>query len=285
MEDLIRRCQGHLAQAWAERVRLTERALGDRYGFEQIVRGPTQAILAHRWPDAGAAVPFGRVFDYRAPDAGEVDPLLERLLTSPSDAVIEVLPGSHAARAEQLLLAYGYRPAWRIAWLALPLDGWDAQPSGLPLERVQGAAVETLADLLVEGYGYTGAIATAWRDLAQHGYDAPQFTCLLARVEGQPAALGVLHQRDETALVDGATTLPQFRGRGLQGALLRARLRLARDAGARIAFSRTGVGSVSHANLLRAGLRPLAESAAWRRAPKQAGGANQAGFPALPRNP
>ncbi len=267
MEELIARCQIHLTHAWVERVRLAERALGDRYGFEQIARGPTQALLAHRWPDAGGGVPFGRVFDYRPPETGDADPLLEGLRAAPSDAVVEVLPGPYAARAERLLLAHGYRPAWRIAWLALPLGGWDAQPPELPLERAQGAALETLADLLVAGYGYTGAAAAAWRDLARHGYDAPQFTCLLARAEGRAAALGVLHLRGETALVDGATTLPQYRGRGLQGALLRARLAHARDAGALVAFSRTGAGSVSHANLLKVGLRPLAESDAWRRAP------------------
>jgi GNAT superfamily N-acetyltransferase len=65
--------------------------------------------------------------------------------------------------------------------------------------------------------------------------------------------------------VDGAATLPAYRGRGLQKALLGARLLHAKEQGALHAFSRTSLGSISQANLQAMGMQVLTQSTAWRR--------------------
>jgi GNAT superfamily N-acetyltransferase len=53
----------------------------------------------------------------------------------------------------------------------------------------------------------------------------------------------------------GASTLPEFRNRGLQSALLQARLNLACEAGCDLAVIVTRPGSVSQRNAERAGFR------------------------------
>jgi GNAT superfamily N-acetyltransferase len=62
-----------------------------------------------------------------------------------------------------------------------------------------------------------------------------------------------------------AATLPAARGRGLQKALLNARLLHAKEQGALHAFSRTSLGSISQGNLQKMGMQVFTQSTAWRR--------------------
>lgn len=61
----------------------------------------------------------------------------------------------------------------------------------------------------------------------------------LAFVEGEPAGGATLGWNDGVALLGGDAVLPRFRGRGLQKALIRARLLAAKEAGCDIATAST----------------------------------------------
>ena len=71
----------------------------------------------------------------------------------------------------------------------------------------------------------------------------------------QPAGTGELHVRDGIGWLTADTTLPQFRRRGVQGAIQRARLELARDAGCDLALTEALPGSASQRNMERLGFR------------------------------
>ena len=62
-----------------------------------------------------------------------------------------------------------------------------------------------------------------------------------------------------------AATHPDFRSRGLQGALLRHRASVAAQAGAGLIYSQAAFGSTSHRNMQRVGLRVLHSRAIWTR--------------------
>ena len=89
-----------------------------------------------------------------------------------------------------------------------------------------------------------------------HGWrDAPGARLYLAHVDGEPAAVAALGVSDDGVgyLADGAT-LPAFRGRGLQSALIRRRLLDADAAGCDVACSQATFATTSHRNLQREGL-------------------------------
>ncbi len=265
--QLIDSCQRHLVQALLARIMATEQAVGGRFAFETMRRGVTTAVFAQGWPRTAGGLPFHRVFDYRAPTTAEGDPWLDRMAADRIDAVVEVLPGDHLPAAEARLRSYGFRPVWRIPWFHLDLQepgAWDTPPRN-PVQRVEPAELATFAEVLCDGYGYQGEERDAWRDLARYGYAAAGFVCFLATAASKPAAAGVLHLDGASALVDGAATLQDRRGHGLQKALLHARLSHAKGMGAQQAFSRTAAGSVSAANLQKVGMRRVVESTAWRR--------------------
>jgi GNAT superfamily N-acetyltransferase len=98
-----------------------------------------------------------------------------------------------------------------------------------------------------------GTIATA-RD------DSPAF---LAEFDGVPGAAGVLSVHEGVALFGGAATVPELRRRGLQTALLHARMRYALDHGCDLAMMVAMAGSDSQRNAERAGFRIAYTRTKW----------------------
>jgi hypothetical protein len=263
---LVDRCQQHLVYALRVRIRQTERVVGTQFGFEIIQREATTAFLAHHWPHAQDKPAFHRVFNFTALPGTLHNPLLERLVDERLDAIVEVLPGEHAQHAEAVLRAYHYQPVWSIPWLSISLQSFTSAPVPESLVQVRRQSdLAQLAELLIAAYSYTGEEASAWRTFAACGYHAPGFVAFLATLDSQPAAAGILHLDKDSALVDGAATLPAARGRGLQKNLLAARLLHAKAQGAQYAFSRTSLGSISQANLQKMGMQVFTQSTAWRR--------------------
>jgi len=85
-----------------------------------------------------------------------------------------------------------------------------------------------------------------------HGKSARPF---LAFVGEQIAGGGALTIHDGVCGLFGASTLPDFRGRGVQTELLRARIAHAAGEGCDLAVSIAQPGSISHRNIERAGFR------------------------------
>ncbi len=91
--------------------------------------------------------------------------------------------------------------------------------------------------------------------------------CFLAEFDGVPAAAGALCIHEGVALFAGAATAPEFRRRGLQAALLEARLRYAFERGCSLAMMVAMAGSDSQRNAERKGFRVAYTRTKWRLGP------------------
>ncbi len=96
-----------------------------------------------------------------------------------------------------------------------------------------------------------------------------QSVCFLAELDGQPGAAGVLSLHEGVALFGGASTVPEMRRRGLQSALLQARMRYAAEHGCDLAMMVTEAGSQSQRNAERTGFRIAYTRTKWRLDPKK----------------
>ena len=76
---------------------------------------------------------------------------------------------------------------------------------------------------------------------------------LLALIDGEPAGTGELAIRDGVGWFSADTTLAPFRGRGIQTAMQRRRLQLAREAGCGLVVTESQPGSGSQRNMERHG--------------------------------
>ena len=89
-------------------------------------------------------------------------------------------------------------------------------------------------------------------------------TLYLATVGGRPAAAAALFIEHGIGHLANASTMPGYRGRGCQTALIERRLQDAAAAGCSRACVVAAWGSQSHRNLVRAGFRTAYTKAVWR---------------------
>ncbi|HUF02761.1 MAG TPA: GNAT family N-acetyltransferase [Aridibacter sp.] len=80
------------------------------------------------------------------------------------------------------------------------------------------------------------------------GAQCPGSYPYLAELEGEPVATGMLMIFDEVCILAGASTIPEARRKGAQGALLRDRLRFAAEKGCTLAMMGAAPGSQSQRN-------------------------------------
>lgn len=151
----------------------------------------------------------------------------------------------------------GFRHVW-VRPLARAEDGPE-DVDAIEIERVDAVNRLLWARLNALGFGdhqgpysddVDADLGIGWP--VAHKVDT---VCLLARWRGEPAGSAHVAIESGVAMLGGASTLSHYRGRGVQTALLRARLHLAADAGCDIATVQTAIGSPSQRNVERAGFR------------------------------
>jgi GNAT superfamily N-acetyltransferase len=91
----------------------------------------------------------------------------------------------------------------------------------------------------------------------------------LAEIDGQPGAAGALSVYEGVALFAGAATVPEFRRRGLQTALLQERMRCAFEHGCDLAMMVAEPGTRSQRNAERAGFHIAYTRTKWRLIPQE----------------
>ena len=132
-------------------------------------------------------------------------------------------------------------------WIDTLVDAF-AHPDEVPAGVPESFPRELLVELLRDSDGIAG-----W---SRH----------LARLDGVVAGAASMRIVEDIAQLVGAATLPDHRRRGVQSALLQARLELARAAGCELAVVTTQPGSKSQENLQRAGFALVYARALWVRA-------------------
>jgi GNAT superfamily N-acetyltransferase len=86
-------------------------------------------------------------------------------------------------------------------------------------------------------------------------FSGPEWHIYLATLDGAPASMAAVHVRDSVASIDAMGTVPDFRRRGCQRALLAHCMDEAACLGCDLIASQTRPSSTSEKNMARAGLR------------------------------
>ncbi len=228
------------------------------------------------WTEAGGAV---ALFD--GPDSpvtqtfclGLFEPATPRLLDalerfffdrgSPAQHEVSPLAGIECFA---LLQERGYRLVELTNVMCRTVDAAPGAPEDLRVTVVPEAEADLWARVAAEG----------WRDIAPEYYgfilemgqvsvrkeDSP---CFLAWIDGKPVASAGLSLAPPVAHLAGASTIPEARRRGVQRALLAARLRHAHEHGCTLALMAAAPGSASQRNGERQGFRIACTRLKWRK--------------------
>jgi GNAT superfamily N-acetyltransferase len=167
-----------------------------------------------------------------------------------------------------MLPARGYRPVELTSVLYRPVAAGE-MPGAAGAVRARPIAAgeeERWADVSARGWGESPELSAFVRDLGLVSARSAGATCFLAELGGEAIAAGALALHGGVAILAGASTLPAWRGRGAQTALLAARLRHAAERGCDVAMMGALPGSTSQLNAERQGFRIAYTRLKWQRA-------------------
>lgn len=166
----------------------------------------------------------------------------------------------------ELLGVRGYRAVAFEDVLGRKLgDTLDEMPAGIEVRPAREGELDAWVDVVVDGFAHPDGVGVPSPeefprdvvDRAERDFAAAGVTPYVAVVDGDVAGGGSMRVTDGVAQLTGAATAPRHRRRGVQGALLAARLRDAVRAGADIAVVTTAPGSLSQRNVQRRGFHLL----------------------------
>lgn len=127
-------------------------------------------------------------------------------------------------------------------------------PTGVQIEVVKDEDRRAWAELAMKGF-FTDTVPPGFENLNDILIKSKKTVGFVATYEGVPAGAASLMVGGEAAYLGGASTLPDYRGNGIQTALLQARLAYARSLGIGLGLCECLVGSQSQRNQERAGFK------------------------------
>jgi ribosomal protein S18 acetylase RimI-like enzyme len=242
------------------RMRVIEARPGNPFGvaFRQV-DGVT-ALMARRIP-----VPsFNRILGLRDGHQARFAELDDWYQASEVACRVDIAPGDLTPALAETLAGRNYvQTGFHTSLYALP-DGTDVSFAGIAIAEVDSADVmEHFLDVYLAGWGIPTDRLEGAKTNMRGWLGRPEWILLLASLDGAPAAAAKFFLHDRIGYFADAATHPDFRGRGLQSALLRHRRKLARASGAELIYSGAEFGSTSHRNMERLGMRMLHTRALW----------------------
>lgn len=239
--------------------------LGELEAFRSLLAGHAQAEIGGAVCTCLETAPSSALFN-RALGVGLAEPATEAALDE-IDAFfaerglshgIPLTPEAQPRELPRWLEARGFHRGY--AWTKFT-RGPEPPPrieSDLRVEEVGDQHADLFADVFVRAYA-TPEVARA---LLEGIPGSKGWRCFVAFEGDEPAATGALFITGTVGWVGAAGTLPEFRRRGAQGALLAARIDAGREAGCETLVTETGEPVAgrpenSYRNLVRAGFEPL----------------------------
>jgi len=167
----------------------------------------------------------------------------------------------------------GYRVTEFSNVMALSMSGSSLshgppvdRPAGVTIERIGKEHMDLWTLTVSQGFSENFPVTQQILDVMKMFARGANVECYLARVDGAVAGGATLALREGVAGLFGASTLPAFRNRGVQTALLKQRLSRAAAEQCDLAVCIAQPGSISQRNVMRYGFSVLYTRVKFERA-------------------
>ncbi len=218
-------------------------------------------------------LPAPPIRDFNENDLLFLDTLLDWVADSQRPAEFDLTPWEASTPVSDALAARGFAPSGeRRAVLAA-----ETATSTLTATTVGNRAVFSPFPIVEAGPGDASTVArihVASNDWKAYGIRLVRETLertfpsggihFVAVADSAPIGTASVSIRGGIAVLRGTSVLPEWRGKGVQSALIAHRLGQASSAGAEWVLAEAEFGSTSHRNLERAGLRLAWISERWK---------------------
>jgi len=189
----------------------------------------------------------------------EFDRLEEFFRSRGSAVFMEICPMANASFVEALGKR-GYRVVEFSNLLIREIQAGETYatvPTEITIRKPAPDEKRLFAETMARGFADYFEVTEELIATTQGFFSGPAVRPYIVFVESKAVAAGSLTLRNGVAGLLGSSTLPEFRRRGIQSALIGVRLEDARSAGCDLAMSITLPGSVSQRNLERQGFRVI----------------------------
>jgi GNAT superfamily N-acetyltransferase len=234
---------------------------GDSWSTRYLELGHLRACMAPGVPNPF----FNQVFISGPANQQHLESVLAEFEESGMTPRFEIGPGAPSRELAMHLAGRGFMHTQSDPMLiqTSPAGHHGSGPE-IRVERVQ--SVEALAifrTTYVRAWQVEAWLAPMLRSYVERWLDVPGWTLYLAKEGDLPVGVGVLFSKGDVAYLADAATIPEYRGRGAQSALISQRIVDAWRTSLRLVFSRADFGSSSHRNLERAGLESRYTVSIW----------------------
>ena len=239
--------------------------LGELEAFRSLLGGQPQTEIEGAVCTSLEATPTSALFN-RALGVGLAEPATQAGLDQIGAFFAErrlaygitVTPDAQPSELPEWLEVRGFQRGYAWTKFARPAADPPAVETDLPVERLGADRADIFADVFLRAYG----TPEVTRPVLERLPDTDGWHCFVAFDGDTPAATGAVFVTGEVGWLGAAGTLPEYRRRGAQNALLAARIAAGIDAGCTTLVTETGEpvdgqpGS-SYRNLVRAGFEPV----------------------------
>jgi GNAT superfamily N-acetyltransferase len=190
---------------------------------------------------------------------------IERFFTSRGSAVIHEVCPLAGVEVFAKLADRGYKPVELSSVMFQPIDASTRIEGNAQLivRKVERGDATLYGKVSALGWSEHPELMPYIEGFARLSVECA--TCFIAERDGRPIATAALFMHDGTALLAGASTIPEGRRQGAQNLLLDTRLQVAASHGCDLAMMVAAPGSASQRNAERRGFRIAYTRTKWQR--------------------
>ncbi|HEU4962911.1 MAG TPA: GNAT family N-acetyltransferase [Bacilli bacterium] len=222
---------------------------GNPYAVEIKEFGRATALMAGNFP----VIDFNRVYNLGEEEIDHLDEILAFYAKAGREFMADIAPHRSSPKLMQALEEHGFTAShFHTALYGVPDVSRVQAADGLEVRPITEAEVELFGEV------FTTALETPKHIPERRESNLvllgdPQWHLYLCWQGNTAIGFAMMQIVDGVAGFALAATIPEYRGRGAQAALLHKRMHDAVEAGAHLMVVQCEFGSVSHRNLQRAG--------------------------------
>lgn len=208
---------------------------------------------------------FNRVAEVTLAELDRLDEITAWFEERKMGGRFDLLPGHVSPELFKALATRGFYQSGFYAVLYGEPQTGAQEFLGVTVRELQPEDLGVYGDIYMTGFGFPEERREALVGSMTGLYGHPAVRLYLGLVDGTPAGIGFLLLNKGVGYLGTATTLAQFRGRGLQKALMYRRMADATRHGCDLVTSHTQYGSLSQSNMEKVGMRLGYTKAIWTR--------------------
>jgi GNAT superfamily N-acetyltransferase len=206
---------------------------------------------------------YNRVKGFSTTDLDKLDQIIQIYEQDQITPCFDLAPNLINHDVARALAKKGYFSAEQLAFLQIPPSEMKLASHECKIVQVTEENAEEFINLIGLSTGQTYE-AEVMKQKSEYFY-SPNFKNFIAYIGGQPAAMGSLFICENEGYIANDYTFPDFRGKGLQTALIQHRLEVAKEMDLEMVYTDVEFGTTSHNNMVKIGFQLVYINSFWMR--------------------